>query len=45
MEDKSIEIPSSGVTGPMLKMRRHNINARYRGEENFKLHSVALFLL
>jgi hypothetical protein len=45
MEDKSTEIPSSDVNGPMLKIRRHNINARYKGEESFKLHSVALLLL
>jgi hypothetical protein len=44
MEGKNTEIPFRDVIGPMLKMRKHNMNAKYKGE-NFKLHSVTLFLL
>jgi hypothetical protein len=42
MKYKSTEIPASDVTGPMLKMARHNINAKYKGEGIFKLHCVTL---
>jgi hypothetical protein len=45
MKGKGTEISSSDVIGPMLKMRGHNINARYKGKESFKLQSVAIFLL
>jgi hypothetical protein len=45
MEGTGTEIPSSDVIGPLLKMRRHNINARYNGEDRFKLQPVALFWL
>jgi hypothetical protein len=45
MEDKSTEISSSDVIRPTLKMRRHNINSKYKAEENFKLNGVELFLL
>jgi hypothetical protein len=44
-EGKGTEIPSSDVIGPLFKMRRHNINARYNGEDRFVLQTVALFLL
>jgi hypothetical protein len=35
----------NSLPGPVLKIRRHDINAEQNGDEYFKSHSVAIFVL